>query len=162
MGDVAFGVWKNSVTSLWRHYDVIKIGVHIKNFTHSSYSLLRPRIWKLVTMGVYWPIRKISVTSLSHDSHVTKTSKSNNERTMAVRANCDYAYGSLSIWALTGLLEKISVTSLSYDSHVTKTIKSNCERTIWVRAYCHHTYESMSLWAFIGLLKKLSDVTVTW
>ena len=106
MGDVAFGVWKNSVTSLWRHYDVIKIGVHIKKFTHSSYSLLRPRIWKLVTMGVYWPIRKISVTSLSHDSHVTKTSKSNSEKTIAVRAYCDYAYESLSLCALTELVEK--------------------------------------------------------
>ena len=81
-------------------------------------------------MGVNWASRKISVMSLSRDSHVTKTSKSNSERIIAVRANCDYAYGSLSLWALTELVEKFSVTSLSCDSHVTITSKSNSERMI--------------------------------
>ena len=78
---------------------------------------------------------------------------SNSERTIAVRANCDYAYRSLPLWAVIGLVEKI-VTSLSRDSHVTKTSTSNSERTIPVSAHCNYAYGRLSLWALTGLAEK--------
>ena len=58
-------------------------------------------------MGVYWASGKISVMSLTRDSHVIKIAKSKSERTIAVRAHCDYVYGSLSLYmGFTGLVGK--------------------------------------------------------
>ena len=109
-------------------------------------------------MAVYWASQNNSVMSLSRDSHVTKISKSNSERTIAVRAYYSHTYmtyESLALWALSGLVGKKSVMSLSRDSHVTKISKSNSERTITVRAYCSHPYESLAFWAFTGLVEKI-------
>ena len=58
-------------------------------------------------MAVYWAGRKKSVTSLSRDSHVTKISKSDSERTIVVRAYSIHTYESLVLWPFTGLVEKI-------------------------------------------------------
>ena len=46
-------------------------------------------------MGVNWASRKNYVKSLSRDSHVTKIPKFKSEKTIAVRAYCDYALGQI-------------------------------------------------------------------
>ena len=57
-------------------------------------------------MGVYWPFRKISVTLLSRDSHVTKISNLNSGRTIAARANWSHTYKTLSDFAFMEPFEK--------------------------------------------------------
>ena len=86
----------------------------------SSYGILQSYIWKLGTIFVYWASRKTGsrktgsrktfVTLLSLDSHVTKISKSDSERTIAVRAYCSHTFGfyeSLALWPFTGIVETI-------------------------------------------------------